>query len=110
MVCEQNRSEIVDFVCSYRVEIECEKECKIILNGEEMEEANEFKDLGSVMCKHGGTEGETRERALQRRKVVGSLGQIYHEWQRCEHGGKEGYEKHSKSTNPHICERNLGLE
>ncbi len=57
--------------------IECEKESKIILNGEEMEEVNEFKYLGSVMCKHGGTEREeTRERALQGRKVVGSLGQI----------------------------------
>ncbi len=27
-----------------------------------MEEVNEFKYLESVMCKHGGTEGETRER------------------------------------------------
>ncbi len=36
-----------------------------------------FKYLGSVMGKHGGTEGETRERALQGRKVVGgSLGHI----------------------------------
>ncbi len=43
MVCEWNRSELVDFVCPYRVGIECEKECKIILNGEEMEEVNEFK-------------------------------------------------------------------
>ncbi len=64
----------MDFVCPYRVGTECEKECKIILNDEEMEEVNEFKHLGSVMCKHGGTEGETRERALQGRKVVGSLG------------------------------------
>ncbi len=56
--------------------IECEKECKIILNGEELKEVNEFKYLGSVMCKHGGTEGETRERALQGRKVVGSLRHI----------------------------------
>ncbi len=54
----------------------CEKECKTILNGEAMEEVNEFKYLGSVMCKHGGTEGETRERALQGREVVGSLGRI----------------------------------
>ncbi len=52
------------------------KECKITLNGEEMEEVNEFKYLGSVMCKQGGTEEETRERALQGRKVVGSLGYI----------------------------------
>ncbi len=43
MVCERSRSEVVDFVCPYRVGIECEKECKIILNGEEMEEVNEFK-------------------------------------------------------------------
>ncbi len=28
------------------------------------------------MCKHGGKEGETRERALQGRKVVGYLGRI----------------------------------
>ncbi len=70
MVCERSRSEVVDFVCPYRVEIECEKECKIILNGEEMEEVNEFKYLGSVMGKHGDTEGETRERALQGRKVL----------------------------------------
>ncbi len=55
----------------YRVGIECEKECKIILNGEEMKEVNEY--LGSVMCKHGGA-GETREGALQGRRVAGSLG------------------------------------
>ncbi len=28
------------------------------------------------MCKHGGTEGETRERALQGRRVAGSWGHI----------------------------------
>ncbi len=28
------------------------------------------------LSKHGGTQGETRERALQGRKVVGSLGRI----------------------------------
>ncbi len=65
----------MDFVRPYRVGTESEKECKIILNGEEMEKVNEFKYLGSAMCKHGGT-GETRERALQGRKVVGSLGRI----------------------------------
>ncbi len=73
MDCEQSRSEVVDFLCPYRVGIKCEKECKIILNGEEMEEAIEFKYLGSVICKHGDIEGETREWALQGRKVVGSL-------------------------------------
>ncbi len=66
----------MDFVCPYRVGIEFDKECKIILNGEEMVEVNEFKYHGSVMCKHGGTEGETRQRSLQRRKVAGSFGHI----------------------------------
>ncbi len=42
-VCEQSRSKVVDFVCSYRVGIEYEKECNVILNVEEMEEVNEFK-------------------------------------------------------------------
>ncbi len=27
-----------------------------------------------------------------------------------EHGDKEGPEKYSNSTNPHICERNIDLE
>ncbi len=36
MVCEWSRSDVVEFVCLYRVGIECEKECKIFLNGEEM--------------------------------------------------------------------------
>ncbi len=41
-----------------------------------MEEVNEFKYLGSVMCKYCGTEGVTRERALPGRKVVGSCGHM----------------------------------
>ncbi len=41
-----------------------------------MEEVNEFKYLGSVMCKHCGMEGESRERALQGGRVAGSLGRI----------------------------------
>ncbi len=80
MVCEWSRSEVMDFVCPYRVGIECEKERKIILNGEEMEEINEFKYLGSVMCKHGGTEGETRERAHTARKKGGKVFEAYHKW------------------------------
>ncbi len=76
MVCEQSRTKVVDYVCLYREGIECEKKCKIILNDKEMEEVIEFKYLGSVMCKNGGMEGETRERPLQGRRVVGSLGRI----------------------------------
>ncbi len=41
-----------------------------------MEEVHEFKYLGSIMCKHGRMEGETRERAVKWRKVVGSLGHM----------------------------------
>ncbi len=49
------------------------------------------------MCKHGGTEGETRERALQGKKG-GRVFRTYHEWQKCEHGGKEGFVKYSNTS------------
>ncbi len=39
----------------------------------EMEEVREFKYLGTVLCKHGGMEGEIRERVMKGRGVVGSL-------------------------------------
>ncbi len=42
MVCERSRSEVVVFVCPYRAGIECERECEVILTGEEMEKVNEF--------------------------------------------------------------------
>ncbi len=35
-----------------------------------------FKYLGSIMCKRGGMESETRETAVQGRKLVGSLGRL----------------------------------
>ena len=50
--------------------------CKIVLDGKCLEEANEFKYLGTVWCKHGSMEGEVRERAVKGRQVVGSLGRI----------------------------------
>ncbi len=40
---------------------------------------HEFKYLGSILCKYGSMEGETRERAVQGRKVVGSLGRMMKE-------------------------------
>ncbi len=43
MVCEWSRSEVVDFVCPYRVGIECEKECKITLNGEDTQDKKEAR-------------------------------------------------------------------
>ncbi len=44
-----------------------------------MEEVNEFKYLGSIFCKYGSMEGEIRERAIQGRKVIRSLGQVMKE-------------------------------
>lgn len=54
--------------------LESQKQFKIMMNGQIMEEMNEFKYLGSILCKYGSMEGEIRERALEGRKVVGSLG------------------------------------
>ncbi len=38
-----------------------------------MEEVSEVKYLGTALCKHGGMEGEKRERVMKGRSVVGSL-------------------------------------
>ncbi len=38
-----------------------------------MEEVSEFRYFGTVLCKHGGMEGEIRERVMRDRSVVGSL-------------------------------------
>ncbi len=44
-----------------------------MLGSEKMEEVSEFKYLGTVLYKHGGKEGEIRERVTKGRSVVGSL-------------------------------------
>ncbi len=44
-----------------------------MLGSEKMEEVNELKYLGIVLCKHGGMEGEIRERVMKDRSVVGLL-------------------------------------
>ncbi len=41
-----------------------------------MEEVSEFKYLGTVLCKHGGMEGEIRERVMKGGNVVGSLAKV----------------------------------
>ncbi len=38
-----------------------------------MEEVNEFKYLGTILCKHGSMEGEMRERTVRGRQVMGAL-------------------------------------
>ncbi len=48
-------------------------ECKIWLGRERMEEVNEFKYLGTILCKHGRMEGEIGERTVKGRQVMGAL-------------------------------------
>ncbi len=43
-------------------------ECKIWLGKEKMEEVNEFRYLGTILCKHGSMEGEIRERTVNGRQ------------------------------------------
>ena len=38
-----------------------------------MEEVNEFKYVGLILCKQVSVEGEVRKKGIQGRKVVGSL-------------------------------------
>ncbi len=49
--------------------------CKIWL-GKKMEEVNEFKCLGTTLCKHGSMEGEIRERIVKGRQVMGALERV----------------------------------
>ena len=46
---------------------------EIKLNGERIEEVYEFKHFDSILCKYGSIEYETRERAVNGKKVVGFL-------------------------------------
>ncbi len=41
-----------------------------------MEEVNEFKYLGTILCKHGSMEGEIRERTVKGRQVMGALERV----------------------------------
>ncbi len=52
---------------------ENQRQCKVRMNGQILEEVNEFKYLGSIFCKYGSMEGEIRERVIQGRKVIGFL-------------------------------------
>jgi len=81
MVFERRKSEVIEFADQYRMRVESQKQCKIMMNGQIMEEVNEFKYRGSVLWKYGSMEGEIRERALQGRKVVVSLGRMMREMQ-----------------------------
>ncbi len=62
MVSEKRKSEVIEFANQYRMRAENQRQCKIRMNGQIMEEVNEFKYLGSILCKYGSMEGEIRER------------------------------------------------
>ena len=64
MVFGSNKSEVLIFVCPYRLRVEFLKKCEIILNEERMEVVHELKNLSSILCKHRSIEGKTRERAV----------------------------------------------
>ncbi len=55
------REEVINFNTAFRVRIPAVARCRIMLGSEKMEEVSEFKYLGTVLCKHGGVEGEIRE-------------------------------------------------
>ncbi len=73
---EREKCDGIEFGYPYRVRTEHEKQCEIKMNGRIMEEVYEYKYLGLILCKCGSKEGEVREKALQGRKVVGSLGHM----------------------------------
>ncbi len=50
--------------------------CKIWLEKERIKEVNEYKYLGTMLCKHGSMEGEIRERTVKGRQVMGALKRV----------------------------------
>ncbi len=76
MVFERVREQAIDFAKPYRVGLEAIFGCKIWLGKEKMEEVNEFKYLGTILCKHGSMEGEIRERTVKGRQVMGALERV----------------------------------
>ena len=69
----ERREEVINFNTAYRVRLPAVARCRIMLGSEEMEEVNEFKYSGTVLCKHEGVEGEIRERVMKGRSVMGLL-------------------------------------
>ncbi len=58
VVFEREKHDLIEFKNPYRLRTECEKQCEIKLKGLLMEEVNEFKYLGLILCKHESMEGE----------------------------------------------------
>ncbi len=73
MVSERKEEEAINFNAACRVRLPAVTSCRIMLGSEKMEEVSELKYFGTVLCKHGGMEGEIRERVMKGRSVMGSL-------------------------------------
>ncbi len=76
MVFERARKQTINFAKPFRVRSEAILECKIWLGRERMEAVNEFKYLGTILCKHGSMEGEIRERTVKCRQVMGAMERV----------------------------------
>ncbi len=59
MVFERRGDAVIDFNTAYRIRLPAVVRCRIMLGSEKME-VSEFKYLRTVLCKHGGMEGEIR--------------------------------------------------
>ncbi len=88
MVLERTREQTINFAKPYRMGSEAILECKIWLGKERMEEVNEFKYLGTILCKHGSMEGEIRVRTVKGRQVMGAMES--YDGKKCKHGSKIG--------------------
>ena len=76
MVFERGRREVLDFGRPYRLGRRGEEVCNILLNGESLEEVEEFKYLGSVISKYGGMDEEIKERTVKGRQAIGTLNTV----------------------------------
>ncbi len=76
MVFETAREQTINIAKPYRVGSEAILGCKIWLGKERMEGVNEFKYLGTILCKDGSMEGEIRERTVKGRQVMGTLERV----------------------------------
>ncbi len=73
MVFERREEEVIDYNIAYRMRMPAIVRCRTMLGCKKMEEVSEFKYLGTVLSKHGGMEGEIRERVMKGRSVGVSL-------------------------------------
>ncbi len=76
MVFKRAREQTIHFAKPYRVGSETMAGCKIWLGKEKMEKVNEFKYLGTILCKHRSMEGEIRKRTVKGRQVMGALERV----------------------------------